>query len=149
MIRVLLVDDEALTRATLRDYLAIDPGIEGVGEAGDGQVAVRQAVALSPDLILMDMQMPHMDGLEATQRIRRLPAHSATPIVAMTANAFPEDRERCLMAGMNDFVAKPVDPEAFYATLLRALGPLRSTESAATSQSQPTANHPVSHPETE
>jgi CheY-like chemotaxis protein len=67
----------------------------------------------------MDIQMPHVDGIEATQAIRRLPGHTAIPIIAMTANAFNEDRDICLGAGMNDHLAKPVAPAKLYATLLR------------------------------
>jgi two-component system sensor histidine kinase/response regulator len=74
-------------------------------------------------LILMDMQMPRMGGIEATRQIRGLAAGGSIPIIAMTANAFSEDRERCLAAGMNDFIAKPIDPDRFYGTLLKWLGP--------------------------
>jgi CheY-like chemotaxis protein len=69
----------------------------------------------------MDMQMPKMNGLEATQEIRRLPACRNTPIIAMTANAFAEDRARCLDAGMNDFLTKPFKPDVFFAVLLGSL----------------------------
>ena len=65
--------------------------------------------------------MPTMDGLEATQRIRALPGGEAIPIVAFTANAFDDDRERCFAAGMDDFLPKPVVPEALYATTLKWL----------------------------
>jgi CheY-like chemotaxis protein len=64
------------------------------------------------------MQMPHLNGVEATMAIRALPAYAQTPILAMTANAFDEDRQRCLDAGMNDHIAKPVDPDKLYETLL-------------------------------
>jgi CheY-like chemotaxis protein len=66
----------------------------------------------------MDMQMPHLNGVDATMAIRALPAYAQTPILAMTANAFDDDRQRCIDAGMNDHIAKPVDPDKLYETLL-------------------------------
>jgi CheY-like chemotaxis protein len=69
----------------------------------------------------MDVQMPRLDGLESTRRIRLLPQCERTPIVALTANAFADDRRRCLEAGMNDFIAKPIDPHALFAIILKWL----------------------------
>jgi CheY-like chemotaxis protein len=69
----------------------------------------------------MDMQMPKLNGLEATQEIRRLPGYRDTPIIAMTANAFAEDKAQCIAAGMNDFLIKPFNPDEMFATLLRSL----------------------------
>jgi CheY-like chemotaxis protein len=71
--------------------------------------------------IFMDMQMPKLNGVEATQQIRQLPGYRDIPIIAMTANAFAEDKAQCLAAGMNDFLIKPFIPEELFAILLRAL----------------------------
>jgi CheY-like chemotaxis protein len=71
--------------------------------------------------IFMDMQMPEVDGLEATRRIRRIPQHADTAIIAMTANVFAEDRTRCFQSGMNDFLMKPFTPENLFASLLKWL----------------------------
>jgi len=89
--------------------------------AVDGLEAVELAREHAYDAILLDMQMPRLDGLTAARRIRAMPDHARTPILAMTANAFGDDRRACLEAGMDDHLAKPVDPEQLYATLLRWL----------------------------
>jgi CheY-like chemotaxis protein len=89
--------------------------------ANDGKEAVELARQQSYDLILMDMQMPKLGGVEATRAIRTLSGREQTPILAMTANAFGEDRQACLDAGMNDYITKPYIPEVLFVTLLQWL----------------------------
>jgi CheY-like chemotaxis protein len=91
--------------------------------AEDGLQALEQARATRYDLILMDIQMPGMNGIEVTHAIRADSVNRDTPIIAITANAFDEDRESCLAAGMHDHLGKPVDPEQLYEALLRWLAP--------------------------
>ncbi len=116
--RVLLAEDNAVNQEVAQALLRL-VGL-AVDVAPDGARAVEMALSGCYDLVLMDVQMPVIDGLEATRAIRRS-AGRALPIIAMTANAFVDDRQSCLDAGMNDHVAKPVDPAQLYATLSRWL----------------------------
>ncbi len=117
--RVLLAEDEPIGREVVVCLLEA-VGLQVVC-ATNGQEAVRLAGSQAFDLVLMDMQMPSMDGPDAARCIRRAGQGAAVPIVALTANVFTQDRARCEAAGMNDFLAKPVDPDALFETLLKWL----------------------------
>jgi PAS domain S-box-containing protein len=119
--RILLAEDDwvnqEVTLELLREVLGLHADL-----ATNGIEAVRLAGQCHYDMILMDVQMPGMDGLAATRAIRTQAAHRHTPILAMTANAFEEDRQACLAAGMDDFIAKPADPDVLFVTMLAWLG---------------------------
>ena len=117
--RLLLVDDNTINQEVALELLH-RVGLT-VDTAENGFVAVNKVTSCSYDLVLMDMQMPVMDGVEATKLIRTLPGFDQIPIIAMTANVFEEVRQACLDVGMNDFVLKPVKPMELYNVLLRWL----------------------------
>jgi CheY-like chemotaxis protein len=118
-LRVLVAEDEPVNAEIIRILLE-EIGFV-VDSADDGQEALECASRSSYKLFLMDMQMPRMSGLDATRALRRLPMHSTTPIIACTANAFQEDRMRCMDAGMNGFITKPTVPDKLYSAIFEVL----------------------------
>jgi PAS domain S-box-containing protein len=117
--RILVVDDEPVNREVALIQLEFVDLVVDMAE--DGAQAIAMAQKSSYAAILMDMQMPKLNGVEATQQIRQLPGYRDTPIIAMTANAFTEDKAKCLEAGMNDFLIKPFNPDELFAVVLRSL----------------------------
>jgi two-component system sensor histidine kinase/response regulator len=113
--RLLLAEDNLMNQEIARELLQ-DLGFM-VDIADDGEAALALAEQHPYELVLLDIQMPRMDGLEAARRIRAMPSYASTPLIAMTANAFAEDKAAALAAGMNDHVAKPVDPDLLCRTL--------------------------------
>jgi two-component system sensor histidine kinase/response regulator len=138
--RVLLVEDNELNQQVALELLGA-VGVE-TSVAANGEEGVRSVEQFEYDLVLMDLQMPVMDGLEATRQIRGLPACRALPILAMTANAMAGDRERSIAAGMNDHITKPIDPDELFDALLRWL-PARAGRPAAAAEALATAAPPT------
>ncbi len=120
-IRVLLVEDNEMNQQVATELLESAGAIVTVANHGGEAVKILTAGDQSPefDVVFMDLQMPEMDGFTATRLLRRDPRLRKFPIIAMTAHALVEERQRCLDAGMNDHVSKPIDPDNLFATLLR------------------------------
>ncbi|MDP3876190.1 MAG: response regulator [Methylobacter sp.] len=134
--RILLVEDNDLNQEVAMELLR-DAGFV-VDLAENGQIALDKLKLAAYDMVLMDMQMPVMDGVAATREIRNEPRFSTLPVVAMTANAMQSDREHCLAAGMNDHIAKPIEPEDLWLALLKWIKP-RHTVAIATKPALQTA----------
>ena len=114
--QILLVEDNPVNQLVTRKILEA-AGVQ-VAVAADGEIALEHLKAESADCVLMDLQMPVLDGFETTRRIRQDPALASLTVIAMTANAASEDRRRCLETGMNDFITKPIRPRALYDALV-------------------------------
>ncbi|SNS18069.1 PAS domain S-box-containing protein [Noviherbaspirillum humi] len=135
--RILLVEDNPFNQQVACELLAA-AGVEAA-VAEHGEQALEMLQRKTFDCVLMDMQMPVMDGLEATRRLRRMPGLATLKVIAMTANAGTEDRERCLAAGMDDFITKPVTPDVLYRTLARHLAAVESAGMTANPEPAPEA----------
>jgi two-component system, sensor histidine kinase and response regulator len=117
--RILVAEDNSFNQLLIQHLLTRAGAVVTV--CADGREAIAHLEQAPFDLVLMDVQMPEMDGYEATRRIRQMPALAGQRIIAMTANAMPEDRARCLAAGMDDFDTKPIDPDRLFLRMARWL----------------------------
>ena len=117
-LNVLIVEDNEINQIVIEAMLS-EFNISSINIADNGEQAILQCETRAFDLILMDMQMPVLDGPQATLRIREMPSYKNTPIIALTANVLSADKQRCIDAGMNDFIAKPINYECVKAILLK------------------------------
>jgi two-component system, cell cycle response regulator DivK len=120
MAKILIVEDNELNREMLSRRL-LKRGYE-LSYAGDGREAIEKAMETAPDLILMDMSLPVMDGWEATKRLRHHDATAKVPIIALTAHAMSSDRERAIEAGCDEYEPKPFELPSLLAKIERLLG---------------------------
>ncbi|MDD3213557.1 MAG: response regulator, partial [Eubacteriales bacterium] len=139
--RILLVEDNDLNQEVVKGLLE-DCDLE-IDIAENGQEAVDKVKETTYDIVLMDMQMPVMDGLEATRIIRGFPQHKSLPIIAMTANALVEDRMRCVTAGMNDYITKPINPEHLFSILGKWVKPKSGTTKELKEENSAQRNTPA------
>ncbi len=116
-VKILLVEDNEINQEVATEILSSAGCIVSI--AANGEEAISKVKTAPFDIVLMDVQMPVMDGITATREIRKLPGFNSLPIIAMTANAMQEDRTRCFDAGMNDYITKPIDPNVLFQTLQR------------------------------
>ena len=125
---ILIVDDSAIMRRTLRKLFEAIPEWEVCGEAENGRDGLKQAAKLNPDLVVLDLSMPVMNGFEATRELRRSKM-PRIPIIALTASAMRSDHDECLDSGMDDYLSKPVKPDHLAAAIKRWAGsPSPATE---------------------
>lgn len=135
--RVLVVEDNLMNQELAREFLESAGAVVSV--AGNGREALAALEAAPVDCVLMDLQMPVMDGCEAAQRLRADPRWTRLPIIAMTANAMASDRDRCFASGMNDFLAKPVDRPTLIGMVARWLGGTDRAVAAAPARKETSA----------
>lgn len=141
--RVLLVEDNEFNRQVAMELLSLkDVHVE---EASNGREAIERLDQKPFDAVLMDLQMPVMDGYEATRILRADPTHDDLPILAMTAHAMVQERERCQALGMNDYITKPIDPQELFTKLARWIAPSKGA-SREDSHNQTTGSSPIDLP---
>ena len=123
MHRIFIVEDHPAIRAAFTSLVDRETDMEVCGSAATAAIALAEIPSLNPDMVLVDLSLPDMDGFAATRAIRLQEAqhNGHIPIIAMTANAMQGDRERCLAAGMNEFIAKPCEPAKLFQIMLKCL----------------------------